>query len=134
MPLAESHAIRPSETSRSIPSSNIKFRATETLDPAIHKMVHSKDTVDNLPKFIELINKVAIPHLKTVYEDLKRGVRIEEDKKKNTLFFEKIFKIQHYLELKVLNSALKKLKASGQYIETKKPKEPPSSIHSSTPK
>ena len=87
MPLAESKAIRSSEASRSIPSSNIKFRATETLDPIIQKMVHSKDTIDNLPKFIDLINKVAVPHLKTVYEDLKLGIQLEEKKKKKSHVF-----------------------------------------------
>jgi len=126
MPLAESKAIRSSEASRSIPSSNIKFRATESLDPEIHKMVHSKETIDNIPKFIELINKVAVPHLKTVYEDLKLGVQMEGKKKKNLLFFEKLFAIQHYLELKMLNRGFSFLqsqdKKPDQMMETKKAK------------
>ena len=126
MPLAESKAIRSSEASRSIPSSNIKFRATETLDPIIQKMVHSKDTIDNLPKFIDLINKVAVPHLKTVYEDLKLGIQLEEKKKKKVMFFEKLFSHQHYIELKMMNHGFSTLqnktsKTDGM-IETKKAK------------
>lgn len=106
MPLTESHDV---QVSRVIPSSNIKFRITETVDPTIHKMVHSKETIDNLPKFIGLINKVAVPHLLQVYQDLKAGVLLESKKKQIALFFEKIASCQHYLDLKSLNKGFSKL-------------------------
>lgn len=126
MPRAESQVIRSSEASRSIPSSNIKFRATETFDPSITKMVHSKETIDNLPKFIDLINKVAVPHLKTVCEDLKRGVQIEERNRKCAVFYEKMTSAHHYLELKMLNSGFANLKKNSssdlQFINSKKAK------------
>ena len=117
MPLAESKAIRGSEAVRSIPSSNIKFRVTENLDPIIHKMVHSKETVDNLPKFIELINKVAVPHLKTVYEDFKMGIQLEAKKKQHILFFQKLVSNQHFIELKLLNKGFAYLKSKAKEKE-----------------
>lgn len=110
MPLSESKALRVSEAVRSIPSTNIKFRVTENIDPVMHKMVHSKETMDKLPKFIDLLAKVTKPSLQRICEDLRNGVKTQAKKKQALSFFEKLSGIYHYLELKSLNLMFSSLK------------------------
>lgn len=110
MPLSESKALRVTETIRSIPSTNIKFRVTENIDPVMHQMVHSKETMDKLPRFIDLLNKVTKPSLQKICQDLRNGVKIQAKKKQALCFFEKLSGVYHYLELKSLNSMFFSLK------------------------
>lgn len=110
MPIVESKALRVSEAVRSIPSSNIKFRVTETIDPALHRMVHSKETMEKLPKFLEFMKRVTTPTLQSICEDLKAGVKLEVKKKKGVVFMEKIDKIYYYLKLKSLNQGFANFK------------------------
>lgn len=112
MPIVESKALRVSEAVRSIPSSNIKFRVTETIDPTLHRMVHSKETMEKLPKFLEFMKNVTTPTLQSICEDLKAGVKLEVKKKKGIVFMEKIDKIYYYLKLKSLNQGFANFKGS----------------------
>lgn len=79
MPLIESQTLRGSESFRLLPSSNIRFRLTEDLNPDLQKKMQSKESMENLQTLIEEINQILDPRMKFIYEDLQKAASLKED-------------------------------------------------------
>lgn len=79
MPLIESQILRGSESIKLLPSSNIRFRLTEDLNPELQKKMQSKESMENLQTLIEEINQILDPRLKYIYEDLQKAANLKED-------------------------------------------------------